>query len=400
MEFKSTLAVKSGLLIPRIVFQGLESHLVLTTNKTYWPIVSNVERIFYFWDKSYKRRVASPRLLEMVRKTLKASKSAPVDIISTMPDNVMSNILNRLPIDCAVGTSILSKNWRFNWTLITQIVFQETLMLDWRIISRILLHLRDDITKIFIEILPPPFQHILDIEDIYHLVLFVSRKGIQELTLDNKNHKLWYWLPTHIFSCVELKYLELTNCGFPSAPASFTGFPNLLSLKLYNLTKFPSKLEDLTLEFCNCEFSADAIVQNRVSSVLCCLKSLKLRWVQFTSGMVGSSIFQLIFSSPNLQTLNIHAAYDLVNDGPQSALNFDFASMRQLQLQSVNLHCNRDSENEVSLIKYLLAFSPMLKNMDLFLVSPNDRDHAKLQFALKLLELERASPIAQIQLCG
>ncbi|PWA50040.1 F-box domain, Leucine-rich repeat domain, L domain-like protein [Artemisia annua] len=113
--------------------------------------------------------------------------------------------------------------------------------------------------------------------------------------------------------------------------------------------------------------------------------------------MVGISyIRQLNDGLVNVKhkTLN----YDLVNDGPQSALSFDFATMRQLQLQSVNLSRIRDSENQVCLIKSLLAFSPMLKNMDLHLVSPNDHDKAKLEFALKLLKLERASPRAQIEL--
>lgn len=399
----------------------------------------------------------------MVQKTCKVSKSAPVDIISTMPDNVKSNILNLLPLDCAVRTSILSKNWRLNWTLLTRLVFDgefftKTLTCDWKILSRILLLLKDDIPKFVIEIPPRP-SNTLDSEDISHLVLFLSRKGIQELTLDNKDYCRRFDLPTHIFSCVKLRHLELNYCRFPFAP-SFTGFPNLLSLKLNNmlfekreclnfitrsslleileiyvkanqgerintgklknlkklslsvcmldnvnssgvfqLTEFPPKLEELTLDFFNCKFSAEAIVQNKASSVLCCLKTLNLRRVLFTSGMVGSSIFQLIFSSPNLQTLKIAAEYRLENDGPQSALSFDFNTMRQLQLQSVNLTCIRDSENEVCLIKSLLACSPVLQKMGLhFFSPPGDHNNAKLTFALKLLKLERASPIAQIEL--
>nr|GEW17880.1 hypothetical protein [Tanacetum cinerariifolium] len=211
-------------------------------------------------------------------------------------------------------------------------------MLDWRILSRILLHLRDDITKIVIEILPPPFKHTLDIEDIYHLVLFVSRKGIQELSLDNMHLHQLVLLGFQISEVVQWRINIGTLKNLKKLSLSVCMLDNVNGSGVFQLTEFPPKLEDLTLEFCNCEFSAEAIVQNRASSVLCCLKSLKLRWA---------------------------GGYDLVNDGPQSALNFDFASMRQLQLQSVNLPFIRDSENEVCLIKSLAAFSPVLQKMDL-----------------------------------
>ncbi|PWA51012.1 nodulin MtN21 /EamA-like transporter family protein [Artemisia annua] len=151
----------------------------------------------------------------------------------------------------------------------------------------------------------------------------------------------------------------------------------------------------------NIQVLAEPIAGNRASSsVLLCLKSLSLRNVDFTDGIEASSVFQLIFSSRNLLTLKIKATFDYNKEGPQSALNFDFASMRQLQLQSVNLFCIRDSENEVCLIKSLLACSPVLQKMDLFFLSNprGDHDNAKLTFALKLLKLERASPKAQIKL--
>nr|GEV23660.1 F-box/FBD/LRR-repeat protein At1g13570-like [Tanacetum cinerariifolium] len=292
----------------------------------------------------------------MVRKTRKASNSIPVDIISTMPDNVLSNILNRLPIHHAIRTSILSKSWRLNWTLITQLVFDsdffyyffygkdvweervEGKIFDGRSLSRILLHL----------------------------------KGIQEFTIEAKD------------------YMSIANVGILSIKV-----PYLRSWKL--LMEFPPKLEELTLDFCKCK--AKTIAENRVSSsVLFCVKSLTLRNVDFRSGIEASSIFQLIFSSPNLLTLEIEATFE--TEGPQSALNYDFASMRQLQLQSVYLQFIRDSKNEVCLIKSLLACSPVLQKMVLFFVPyplSAQEDKAKLAFALKLLKLKRTSPIAQIE---
>nr|GFC26117.1 hypothetical protein [Tanacetum cinerariifolium] len=49
--------------------------------------------------------------MDQVYGSRKLSKFAPEDVISSMPDDVMTNILNRLPLQDAVRTGILSKSW-------------------------------------------------------------------------------------------------------------------------------------------------------------------------------------------------------------------------------------------------------------------------------------------------
>ncbi|GKE49717.1 F-box/FBD/LRR-repeat protein-like protein, partial [Tanacetum coccineum] len=82
----------------------------------------------------------------------KASKCAAAedDFISRMPDDVMSNIMDRLPLQNAVRTSVMSRSWRFKWTLLTQLMFDEYFFkfilasrkkFDRTDISRLLLHL-------------------------------------------------------------------------------------------------------------------------------------------------------------------------------------------------------------------------------------------------------------------
>ena len=39
-----------------------------------------------------------------------------------MPYNVLTNILNRLPLKEAVRTDTLARNWRFKWTLFTDVI--------------------------------------------------------------------------------------------------------------------------------------------------------------------------------------------------------------------------------------------------------------------------------------
>ncbi|KAM0048305.1 putative F-box domain, leucine-rich repeat domain superfamily, F-box-like domain superfamily [Helianthus debilis subsp. tardiflorus] len=165
----------------------------------------------------------------------KASKFAPQDFISNRPDNVITNILDRLPLQDAVRTDVLSKKWRSKWTMLSQLVFDDDFFKylsktecennHARIISKIFRQLRGSITKFVLII-----GDTLDVKHIKPWILFLSRKGIKDLTLKNR-HRTLLNLPTHLFSCVELKHLKLNYCYF-NPPPTFHGFPNLLSLDL------------------------------------------------------------------------------------------------------------------------------------------------------------------------
>ncbi|PWA87359.1 leucine-rich repeat domain, L domain-like protein [Artemisia annua] len=65
--------------------------------------------------------------------------------------------------------------------------------------------------------------------------MFLSKIGIKDLTLKNIPQQ-FIKLPTHLFSCLELKHLKLHYCIFRPSH-SYCGFPNLLSLKL-NAVRF------------------------------------------------------------------------------------------------------------------------------------------------------------------
>ena len=74
--------------------------------------------------------------------------------------------------------------------------------------------------------------------------------------------------------------------------------------------------------------------------------------------------------------------------------------MGQLHLQKVVLHFIIGSENEVCLIRSLLACSPLLKRMKIVCRASEmlGGDSKERIFAMKLLKLHRASPIAEIDI--
>ncbi|KAM0047823.1 putative F-box domain, leucine-rich repeat domain superfamily, F-box-like domain superfamily [Helianthus debilis subsp. tardiflorus] len=323
--------------------------------------------------------------MELIHGTHKASKSAPQDFISNMPDNVVTNILDRLALRDAVRTSILSRNWRFKWTSQLEI----TASLFWylaqktyknhhvRVINRILLHLRGAITKFFLSI-----DDVIDDEDINHWILFLSSKGIKDLTIRNW-HEPPLKLHTHLFSCLELKHLTLSNCYF-NPPPTFHGFPNLLSLKLSVLFEENSnlgalfsgsplleslavndrcglgkvklveiaklenlkilslilhdpdfemikssgtilgclaKLQELHLDFKDCRLT-EGDANKRFSTSISGLKYLRLTRICLDDGMKLSGALDLIRSFPNLQTLII-VACDEYSGPPQPVEDYN-----------------------------------------------------------------------------
>ncbi|PWA62518.1 FBD-like protein [Artemisia annua] len=60
-------------------------------------------------------------LITLFQRIVYLMGSNHVDRLSNMPDEVLSEILSLMPTKFAVRTSILSKRWRYKWTLVTNI---------------------------------------------------------------------------------------------------------------------------------------------------------------------------------------------------------------------------------------------------------------------------------------
>ncbi|KAJ0837878.1 putative FBD domain, leucine-rich repeat domain superfamily, F-box-like domain superfamily [Helianthus annuus] len=386
-----------------------------------------------------------------------ASEFAPEDFISIMPDNVVTNILDRLPLQVAVRTGILSKHWRFKWTMLSQLSiddeFFKYLILEkgvnnfGEIISKLIFHLNGTITKCFL------FLYEMDVEDINRWISILSKKKVIDLAIKNWS-KTQVDLSTHLFSCLELKHLKLHKCIF-NPPSRFHGFPNLLSLEL-RMVQFG--ISDFGEFFTRCPLLEILNVDHSVSKgniklvEIAKLKNLKVLSLSLcdldTQTIISShNIFELVAFLPKLQELGLDfqdykladgalmefptafprlkalklsridlgngimlsCAFEMIRHFPNlQTLDLEITAIQRdadpipevdyhhtLGLRSVVFRSFEGSESEVFLINYILACSPFLKEIA---IHPRvDLEHTKqMMFARKLLKLPRASPSAEI----
>ncbi|KAE9454458.1 hypothetical protein C3L33_13617, partial [Rhododendron williamsianum] len=156
------------------------------------------------------------------------------DIISHLPGYVLDKILMCLPIQDAVRTSLLSREWRYAWMKLPQLVFDEMFYRDLNktmhakllmIIYKVMFLHRGPIIKFALSL--PGLESCSEIDQ---WILYVSNNDIQDFTLHIWEGEL-YKLPSSLYTCSLLKHLSLFFCMF-KPPPGFEGFTRLLSLTL------------------------------------------------------------------------------------------------------------------------------------------------------------------------
>ncbi|CAL5388638.1 unnamed protein product [Camellia sinensis] len=162
--------------------------------------------------------------------------------ISGLPRNLIHSILERMPVKDAARTSILSRKWRYIWSSLPNLVFDEHFFEEnssdkpfgaqefVKIISKILLLHIGPIVKCTIYIPYINFEFDCKLH-ITEWLLFLTRNGIKELCLENHTLQLTR-LPSYVFSYPGLTHLNLNGFKLPN---SFFGFRNLIRLDFKNV---------------------------------------------------------------------------------------------------------------------------------------------------------------------
>ncbi|CAI9269019.1 unnamed protein product [Lactuca saligna] len=388
---------------------------------------------------------------------------AKEDRISNLPEHLIDLILERVPLEEAVRTSILSKNWRYRWTKMGALAFDEQFFNKYSkngafgrngfimIIYKVLILHKGHISKFLLDI--PNINMFLDsFEEVDQWMLLLSRNGVKELILTNSSQS--YKLPSNVFSCLELRKLELENCFF-KPPDEFEGFVNLNDLELCNVDfganlrgteiNLP-QLKELSLFRCtnvynfnikatklknlivfespdsmvlhilhnpclakvsyDLTFTSQVLIAEKLPKLLPCaissLKHLCLLYYELSDLDQLHGALCLLRNSPNLESLSVRflemepqaIRYDV---GPASdhleAANCLDCTLEQLQ--TVEITYLEGSKPELLFIKLLLAHSPSLQKFTI--TTSGDLDAKKiLDISKDVMRFPRASPKAEV----
>ncbi|XVF43353.1 hypothetical protein PTKIN_Ptkin02bG0033600 [Pterospermum kingtungense] len=307
------------------------------------------------------------------------------DIISNLPDNITERILARLPIQDAVRTSVLSRNWRYKWTTLPDLVFDARgYHYQW--------YLR--LCRCIIPSHPPTFVGFNDLTYLSLERVFVNNEGFHYLFSKcpklNALHLLYidgldrlnidYAPKIETLSFVGSLNFCLKNINTPPLIHStifFTQLPDMndnigneRSVSLINNLNFLSDLRSFTTGSYFLKFLAEGSVTKLLPSTfknLCDVSFLKLMFEDVDS---LSSVLGLITSSPSLRKLVITAsratnsAADHVLETVAEYLEGESRSIGCLmQLRYVEMKYIVGVGPEMELMKLILGKSPSLELM-------------------------------------
>ncbi|CAH1441160.1 unnamed protein product [Lactuca virosa] len=379
------------------------------------------------------------------------------DRINNLPEDLVDSILERVPFEDAVRTSIISKTWRYRWTEIRALVFDKTFSNKFakneafghnefiKIINQVLTLHKGHILKFHLHI---PNMSVDSFQEVDQWMLLLSRNGVRELILTSSNQR--YELPSYVFYCLELTKLELENCFF-KPPLEFEGFlnleklllkdidfganlcgtkmnlPQLKTLSLYSCTNVynfnikATKLRNLTVIAC-----PDAMLATLLSNLTKIrffyidaqflkmftaenipkwfphpVNSLRHLWFgKFQFGDLDQlhGVLCLLRNSPNLKTLTMNLEMEPQADiGPASSILKSPNSLdyKLCRLKTVEIRYLEGSIPELLFIKLLLAHSPSLQK---FTIKPSRASNVqkRLEIAMKIMQFPRASTKAKM----
>ncbi|KAL9665204.1 hypothetical protein QQ045_020616 [Rhodiola kirilowii] len=182
--------------------------------------------------------------MDVGEKRAKSGDGDELDRISVLPVHLRESVLECMPIKDAMRTSVLARNWRYCWTGMRKLSFNNmervSIEVFCRTVDRVLLLHSGPIHKFYI-VIPEGGNNghgNSKLSDWFHVL---SKNGIHDILFDafyTRNPD--FPLPSSLFQCRDLKKLVLDSCKF-SPPPNFMGFYNLIDLEI-NYCKVPSHI--------------------------------------------------------------------------------------------------------------------------------------------------------------
>lgn len=382
-----------------------------------------------------------------------------MDIVSNLPSSIIETILCLLPIQEAARTSILSSEWRYRWIKIPKIAFIENAFqvstdeteLSVLEQSCVIPNERKEINKKckFIHAI----NHVLTMHEgpIHEFTLSIETDDswieiehiISQLVQKNTVKKLalnflcgGYQIPSSLFSLHQLTDLCLVGCYFDHQPLTFDGFDRLTSLSLQevfisnktllhllsncpllktldistyliqgsdnctiiNLFECLPVIENLSILLASVEcFGEDGIPQE-LPNALVHMRYLYIGEICFIHKYGLPILALLMRSSPKLEKLKLKILDDSwveKSDRSDHVTPEDYSDIWLEHLKELEIENMIYRETELDFVKLVLAKSPVLKKVRIFIHEEVGMVE-QMQIVETLLDPPRASLEVQI----
>ncbi|KAL6655981.1 hypothetical protein ACP70R_006807 [Stipagrostis hirtigluma subsp. patula] len=232
-----------------------------------------------------------------------ASPSPPAaiaagDLISLLPDCLLTTILSLLPLDAAARTQILSRRWRRLWPLAPLHLDSHGLPTPTpAAISQILASHRGNAVRFHLA-LPRPSPADLD-----SWLRSLAAKHLQDLILRPSSDEPLRLSPSFL-ACRSLRSAEITNCRLPEDAAAAICLPHLAELTL-RLAHVPS-----SSALCALIAGCPGLASLSLDRVFGC-RSLGLRSRSLRSLTVSASLVRRVTYADELEHLVVEDAPSL-----------------------------------------------------------------------------------------
>ncbi|XP_073108767.1 F-box/FBD/LRR-repeat protein At1g13570 isoform X1 [Elaeis guineensis] len=353
------------------------------------------------------------------------------DLISLLPDDLLSSILSLLPIKDSARTSVLSTRWRHLWTTASLHLDSDHLhrnkrpSASWTPRHQEAWRARAIDQILSVHCGPIPTSHLsgyfLDNPtNVDTWLEILTRKGIRDLSFfchyerrfveDAEEQQCFYRLPSSLLTCNSLITLKLTNCQLPELPRSVPAFVNLRNLFMQFTALCDGTFHDL-LSYCRSLQHVALIHCTGLRSLHVRSRSLDSLVLKCSSPDYTDSVEELIIEdAPNFRCLMLrenaleYLQVEILNAPKMELFGFVCMDIKRLKMGgtcfeattfyepnrtvsslSTRMHSLKtlaisvifDDDSEAEVVYDLLKCFPCLETLDVrivFLDDPHDGD--------------------------
>ncbi|KAG2306187.1 hypothetical protein Bca52824_025935 [Brassica carinata] len=241
-----------------------------------------------------------------------------LDLISSLPDEILQHILSFVSTKVAIRTSLLSRSWRHVWCEVPSLSLEVEKLTTAASINETLTRYTAPKTKSFQLVIKPMMMNIPYID---RWIKFAMSHSLENLSLEfPRPYYQEYKLPDFFYNSCSFKQLNITLSSYrtmvPKCTVSWTSLQKL-SLSCYSLSD-----ESMAKILSGCPVLENLTLSNCDELKLIDLsKSLRLKTLQVNCGMTATQIV-----APHIHFLR------LVN--PQSSYTLvDVASLTEAELE-------------------------------------------------------------------